>query len=164
MLVKNRPHRSLPELCRIEGALAEQLEVAPCFVYVRPFTRCLLRTLSHRFRVVVYSDLPPKLLKHVVGLLQKDRQSISKWVSSHGEPKQLQQFWGFGGPSALDSVIVDHDPRTAALNCGNCVPILRYKGVSKDSTLLYLEKYLLDLALYEDVRGKLENDFGFGIQ
>lgn len=114
---------------------------------------------------MVYSEIQPVLLKHIVKLLGGRNRIIENWISSSGNkaPKDLEQFWGKGNADAHNSVIIDSDPCTSVINWGNCIPILRYKGGSKDSTLLYLEKYLLDLALYDDLRGKLQNDFGFGI-
>ena len=127
----------------------------------------MLYTLVKRFQITVYSVLKYELLKFIVDKLQKDRICITTLIStqSEGETKKLEHFWAHGSANPSNSVIVDHDARTAAVNCGNAVPIIEYKGRSdKDSTLLYLEKYLLDLSLYDDVRGKLQGDFGIGIR
>jgi len=134
---------------------------------MRPFTRCFLRTLSKKYTISVYSVLPQKFLNYILKMLQKDRICITNILhtDSTSEVKNLTSFWSKGSPNKANSVIVDHDARTAVVNSGNAVPVIYFKGVtSKDSVLLYLEKYLLDLAMYEDVRGKLQNDFGIGIQ
>jgi hypothetical protein len=167
VLIRSSPHPSLPILCEISGELAETLGVLHCYVYCRPFTRCLLYTLVKRFQITVYSVLKYELLKYIVDKLQKDRICITTLVSTENqeEIKKLDYFWSHGSANPSNSVIVDHDPRTAAVNCGNAVPIIEYKGHdNKDSILLYLEKYLLDLSLYDDVRGKLQGDFGIGIR
>ena len=51
-----------------------------------------------------------------------------------------------------------------AFNFQNWVPIHKFKGVPKDSTLLYLEKYLLKLANSSDVTEEIERDIINGIQ
>lgn len=49
------------------------------------------------------------------------------------------------------------------MNPINCVPVFKFKGFAKDSTLLYLEKYLLELSTKNDVSTKIEKDFKIGI-
>lgn len=167
VLIRSNPHPNLPLLCEIDGELADSLGVSHWYVYCRPFTRWFLYTLVKRFQITVYSVLRYELLKYIVDKLQKDRICVTTLVSTKDkdEVKKLEYFWSHGSANSSNSVIVDHDPRTAVVNWGNAVPIIEYKGLNnKDSTLLYLEKYLLDLSLYDDVRGKLQGDFGIGIR
>lgn len=46
----------------------------------------------------------------------------------------------------------------------NWIPIHKFKGVAKDSTLLFLEKYLLNLADKEDVSKQIAVDIEKGIR
>ena len=183
ILIKNKPNKNLPELWRIDSNLAKELNTDPCIVYIRPFTKCFLRTLSNNFRIIVYSEIPPKLLNHIVELLQTKKQLIYLWISNYrtNAVKHLDQFMQNSHKydsevsdkdcilkdknklNSKNSIIIDQDPKVAVRNSSNWVPVLKYRGLSNDSTLLYLEKYLLDLSTFEDVTVKIVNDFKLGI-
>ena len=182
ILIKSKPNKTLPELCRIDAAMAKELNTDPCIVYIRPFTKCFLRTLSKNFRIIVYSEIPPLLLNHIVDLLQQNRKLIYLWISNYRTNlvKNLGQFLGDSSKfnsdvcskdslndrkkiNSKNSVIIDQDPQVAVRNSSNWVPVLKYRGMSNDSTLLYLEKYLLELSTFDDVTMKIVNDFKLGI-
>jgi len=56
-------------------------------------------------------------------------------------------------------VLIDSSSKVAAFNSANCVPVPKFEGERLDSTLLYLQKYLLDLHEEPDVSVKIRNDF-----
>lgn len=78
------------------------------------------------------------------------------------DPKTISKFWANETMNPKDTVLIDHDPEVVALNFGNCVPIIKYTGRSKDSALLYLEKYLMDISSHPNIRSKLTKDFKIG--
>ena len=142
-----------------------------------------LGQFQNNYRIFVYSEILPKLLDHIISWLQVDNDFISFWISSSktNKTKDLYQFYWPPKDSELEqrlkdfilndkininssnSVIIDQDPKVAVRNSSNWVPVLKYKGLSNDSTLLYLVKYLLELCTFENISTKITNDFKFGI-
>ena len=183
ILIKSKPHKNLPELWRIDSELAQTLDTDPCYIYLRPFTRFFLRSISNSFRIIVFSEIPSKLLNYIISWIQQNNDFISFWLSNSktNKIKDLSQFYYPLGDSDFDeefkhfiennnleiscnnSIIIDQEPWVVAKNSTNWVPILKYRGLSNDSTLLYLVKYLLELSTFEDITAKITNDFKLGI-
>lgn len=164
VLLSKFQKKDLPELMRIDEELAEAYDWDPCFVYIRPFTQFMLSSLSNKYKIIIYSVLPPLLLKYIVKWLQSSKVLIENHISTFNDegPKSISKFWANETISPKDTVLIDHDPEVVALNSGNWVPMIKYTGRSKDSALLYLEKYLMDLSSHPNVRSKLTKDFRFG--
>lgn len=82
------------------------------------------------------------------------------WIQhkNYEGPKKIKKYFN-NTWDEKNSVIVDYNPETLANNPHNWVPMIRFKGESKDATLLYLQKYLLALAEVDDVTHVLSNDF-----
>ena len=71
----------------------------------------------------------------------------------------LNVYLEFNELTSKNTMIIDQDPWVVAHNTGMWVPVNKFEGNSKDSTLLFLEKYLLDLAESEDIWEEIKNDF-----
>ena len=54
LFISKRRKNGLPELCKINPIKAEELECDPCFVYLRPFTRIFLNSLSKKVKILYF--------------------------------------------------------------------------------------------------------------
>ncbi len=58
-----------------------------------------------------------------------------------------------------DIVIVDNSVRNFALSVRNGIPIVEFRGKEHDRELIYLAKYMRELATKDDLREKIKQDF-----
>lgn len=150
----------LPIFYKLDKKEAKRYKMLPGFVYMRPFTICFLNTIKEKYDIAVYSTYHPDFLAKILGTLQQEKE-IFVWCitnSSKEGPKRLKKFMN-QGRSEKNSLIVDQDPQVVAFNVGSCVPVTKFQGVCKDSTLLFLEKYLLGLADWPNISSQIQIDF-----
>ena len=112
------------------------------------------------YELIVYSKLDKKLLIFLLDILQVNKEyftiSISHWTKT--KLKLLNRFFT-EGRSEKNAVLIDTDPKVAFANMYNWVPIHQFKGERLDVFLVYLRKYMLDLAAEEDCSSKIKKDF-----
>lgn len=64
-----------------------------------------------------------------------------------------------GNRDIKDILIVDNSVRNFALSVRNGIPIKEYRGSNNDEELIYLAKYMREIAMEEDFRVRIKEDF-----
>jgi hypothetical protein len=150
----------LPIFHKLDKKQAKKYKMQPGFVYIRPFTICFLNTIKQKYDIIIYSSYHREFLALILGKLQSEREVFLCWVTNTASegPKQLRKFLR-EGRTTKNTLLIDQDPTVVGHNSDIWVPVPKFSGQCKDATLLFLEKYLLNLAECKDVSRQITSDF-----
>ena len=150
----------MPYYSYVDTEFASHFGQKAFYIYLRPFVFGFLNSIMSEYELIVYSKLDKKLTIFLLDTLQRDKEyftiSISHWVKN--KLKLLDRFFT-EGRSKKNMVLIDTDPKVAFANMPNWVPIHQFKGERLDVFLVYLRKYMLDLATEDDWSIKIKKDF-----
>jgi len=135
------------------------------YVKFRPFLKEFLEDMSEFYELIIYTsaeqDYADKILEtmpfvkdifayrlYCPQCIVKESQYLFKMLDLLTENRDLK-----------DLIIVDNTVRNYCLFVRNGIPITDYKGSNTDYQLVYLARYLRELAQQEDIRISIKNDF-----
>lgn len=150
----------LPFLGEVDAETARELNLRPFYLYLRPFAISFLMKVSQKYNIGIYSSFNKELVFFLLGYLEDQQELFQSCISSINPsiPKNVSKFFDQTWTSK-NVVFLDFKSEVAANNYRNCVPIHKFKGDPRDSALLFLERYLLNLAESEDVSKIITDDF-----
>ena len=116
-----------------------------------------LEKLSKKYEIIIYTASQPYYASAIVDYLDPEKKYIKYIIS---RDRCLVTKNGFfikdlrllKNRSLKNIVIIDDCSHSFCLQLDNGIPIIEYKGNSKDDELKYLVKYLLKCAETDDVR------------
>ena len=140
--------------------VAQYFNTNPFYLYLRPCVFGFLNAIKQKYELAIYSRLDKKLLIFLLDIIQEEKEYFGISISHNlkDKPKALKKFYS-EGRSQNNVLLLDTSPMSAAYNSDNCIPLPEFKGERLDVNLLYLQKYLLDLADEPDVSKKLRKNF-----
>lgn len=135
----------LPYYCYVGKKIARRFGMTDFYVYLRPFTLWFLNIINEVYELAVYSSLDKQLVIFLLDIIQKDKEYFNMCIthSTDSEPKSINKFLK-EGRSLKNSLLIDCDPEVIAYNSNWSLPLPKFKGNPKDSTLLYLQKYVME--------------------
>ena len=151
---------NLPLIKYYDEYEAKILNCNPFYLYQRPFSVSFLCKMANEFNIIVYSSLNKDLLSSIL-----ENSSISEfglklgiWNNDQNDIKRIQKYFN-AEITSKNSILIDYKAAVVAHNTWNWIPVIKFKGNPKDATLLYLEKYLLELAKHPDFSKVISSDF-----
>jgi CTD small phosphatase-like protein 2 len=128
-----------------------------------------LQDLAKRYEIIVYTASDPNYADFVIDYLERKVGKVFSYRLYEEHCITIKNMIMFKclnlfskGRNSKDIAIlqlmVDNFVQNFALFLTNGVPIKTYKG-EKDDELIYLAKYLRELAQEDDIRKKIEGDF-----
>ena len=108
-------------MTQIDSDSAGFLGIDPCYIYLRPFAKCFLRTLSKRYNIYLYSELNPKILNLLIELFKQYEINFSgAYCNESGSVKDIHYFTDTNPEIDLDQIlIIDHNPAVLGANYNN---------------------------------------------
>lgn len=160
IMVSKKELTTLPYYWYVSKKIGRKFGMGEFYIYLRPFTFGFLNLIKEKYDIAVYSKLPKNFLIFLIDIIQKEKEFFNIWITHEtaDEPKSILKFFK-EGRTAKNTLFIDHDPEVLAYNSGYSLPVPKFEGVTKDSTLLYLQKYLIDLYEYPNISMKLKKDF-----
>jgi len=154
------PIKNLPFLAYVNEEQAKKIHCRPFYLYQRPFTVNFLTKLSKNYNMAIYSSLDRDMMEFLLEFLDDLQGLFEIWVSNFtlNSTKNVEKFFS-GTWDHSNVVLLDFKSISAANNPKNWIPVIKFRGNPKDSCLLYLEKYLHELAKVPDVSVQILNDF-----
>lgn len=151
---------TLPYYCYVSKRIAKKFGFGEFYVYLRPFTFGFLNVIKEIYDLAIYSSLNKNFLIFLMDIIQKEKEFFNICITheTSDEPKSILKFMR-EGRSSKNTLFIDHDPEVLAYNSAYSLPIPKFVGEQMDSTLLYLQKYLIDLNQHPDLSSKLRKDF-----
>lgn len=112
LLITRKKHKKLLEFSRLTK---NQTEI---FVYLRPFAKWLLRTLSKRYKVYLYTELNSGMAQHVIDVFKENGIFFEGAYSNVcDDTKNMAKFF-FENPEIdpNQSVLIDYDAKVLAVS------------------------------------------------
>lgn len=151
---------NLPLIKYYDEYEAKEFNWNPFYLYQRPFSVNFLWKVEKEYNIIVYSSLNNELLRSILenSTINEFGIILSICNSDNNDTKRINKYFN-ESITQKNSVLLDYKAIVVAHNSGNWIPVIKYKGSPKEATLLYLEKYLLELAKYPDVSKVISSDF-----
>lgn len=158
--IKNMPHYKY-----INRDIAQHFGMEAFYIYLRPFAFGFLNAISNFYELVVYSKLNKKLLVFILDILQEEKEFFSVSISSKLRTKApiIHKFFT-EGRSEKNVALIDWNAKSWAQNPNTCIPVHKFEGERMDANLLYLQKYLIEIASEPDLSKRIKQDFNFSEQ
>ena len=145
--------------------MAGQLRALTLYVKLRPHLHEFLSDMSRRYELVVYTAAEASYANQLLDFVEQDRKYFAHRLY-HTQCLYYQNQYLFKPLELLcanrdikDLIIVDNNVGNYALSIRNGISITSFRGDPDDQELIYLGKYLRDLAKEPDVRTKIKEDF-----
>lgn len=160
VLITEQDIGTLPYYWYVSKRIGRRFGRGEFYVYLRPFTFGFLNIIKERFDLAIYSSVDKEFLIFIMDILQRDKEFFNICITHEigDEPKSISKFMQ-DGRSPKNTLLIDHDPEVWAFNADSSLPIPKFTGETKDSTLLYLEKYLIEMSDHVNVSNTLKKDF-----
>jgi len=129
--------QNLPVFCHVGKKIGKNFGLGEFYIYLRPFTFGFLNLIKQEYDIAIYSSVDKALLIFLMDVIQGDKEFFNILITheTDNEPKSILKFMT-EGRSHKNTILIDHDPKVlACYNSNYSLPIPKFTGIAKDSTL-----------------------------
>jgi CTD small phosphatase-like protein 2 len=137
--------------------IGDKSEARSMKVMIRPYAEEFLKEMSKEFEIIIFTAAEKNYAESMINLLDPKQQYVSYILHREHclrtkKGLLIKDLRIIKNRDLKDMVIVDNFTPSFSFQLENGIPIITWKGESKDQELKYLMNYLLEAKKYFDMR------------